>query len=76
MKFEIRENTELIPDNSHNLSTGIGFYYKSPGGTISEIAQNQIIPVNSDEYSLYYGKAPIVLGTEGTAKPSRTKVVY
>ena len=76
LKFEIRENTELIPDNTHNLSTGIGFYYKSPGGTISEIAQNQIIPVNSDEYSLYYGKAPIVLGTGGTAKPSRTKVVY
>lgn len=76
LKFEIRENTELLEDGVHNLSTGIGFYYKSATGAISEIAQNQVIPVAGDEYNLYYGKSTTVLGTEGTNKPSRTMVVY
>lgn len=76
LKFEIRENTDLIENNTHNLSTGIGFYYKAPNGAISEIAQNQIIPVTSDEYNLYYGRSTIVLGTGGSTKPSRTQVVY
>jgi hypothetical protein len=76
LKFEVRENAELIPDGESNLSTGIGFYYKSASGAISEIAQNQVIPVMGDEYNLYYGKSNIVLGTGGTVKPSRTKVVY
>lgn len=76
LKFEVRENTKLIEDGVHDLSTGIGFYYKAANGTISEIAQNQVIPVTGDEYSLYYGKSTLVLGTDGTAKPSRTMVVY
>ncbi|MBF8458289.1 T9SS type A sorting domain-containing protein [Kaistella sp. G5-32] len=76
LKFEVRENAELIPDGEHNLSTGIGFYYKSATGAISEIAQNQVIPVLGDQYNLYYGKSNIVLGTGGSTKPSRTKVVY
>lgn len=76
LKFEIRENADLLENGVHNLSTGIGFYYKKANGTISEISQNQVIPVSGDEYSLYYGKADIVLGSENIAKPSRTKVVY
>lgn len=76
LQFEVRENAELIEDNVHNLSSGIGFYYKSPTGAISEVKQNQIIPVNSDQYNLYYGKADLVLGTGDTNKPSRTTVVY
>lgn len=76
LKFEIRENAELIADGAHNLSTGIGFYYKTANGEISEIAQSQVIPVVGDEYSLFYGKSDIVLGTGGTLKPSRTKVIY
>ena len=76
LKFEVRENSKPIENGEHNLSTGIGFYYKAANGTISEIAQNQIIPVAGDEYNLYYGKSNIVLGTGGTAKPSRTRVVY
>ena len=76
LKFEIRENTELIENGVHQLSTGTGFYYKSPDGQAMEILQNQVIPVTSDRYSLFYGKPSGVLGTDGTAKPSRTKVVY
>lgn len=76
LKFEVKENAELVEDAVHQLSTGIGFYYKSANGTISEISQNQIIPVTGDQYSLYYGKNNSVLGTDGTAKPSRTMVVY
>ncbi|MBU4537100.1 MAG: T9SS C-terminal target domain-containing protein [Weeksellaceae bacterium] len=76
LKFEVRENTDLIPDGTHQLSTGIGFYYKTANGEITEIAQNQIIPVSGDQYSLYYGKSTVVLGTDGAAKPSRTRVFY
>lgn len=75
LKFEVRENTDLIEDGVHNLSTGIGFYYKAQNGAISEIAQNQVIPVTGDQYSLYYGKT-LVLGTDAATKLSRTMVVY
>lgn len=75
LKFEVRENTELVDNNVHQLSTGVGFYYKAPNGMISEVAQNQVIPVTGSEYSLYYGKAG-TLGTEGSIKPNRTQVVY
>ena len=76
LKFEIRENTELLPDGIHNLSTGTGFYFKAPNGALTEIVQNQVVPVSGDQYNLYFGKPEIVLGTDGGAKPSRTMVVY
>ena len=76
LKFEIRENTELIENGVHQLSTGTGFYYKASNGETMEIVQNQVVPVISDRYSLFYGKPKGILGTDGSAKPSRTKVVY
>lgn len=76
LKFEVRENAELIEKDVHNLSTGVGFYYKALNGSIAEASQDMIIPVIGDEYSLYYGKPESVLGTNNNAKPSRTKVVY
>lgn len=76
LKFEIRENAELIENGVHQLSSGIGFYFKTATGEKTEIAQNQLIPVSGDQYNLYYGKAAVVLGTDGAAKPSRTRVVY
>ncbi|MEC5158008.1 T9SS type A sorting domain-containing protein [Chryseobacterium sp. MP_3.2] len=76
LKFEIRENAQLIENGVHNLSTGVGFYYKSPTGQVTEIAQNQTIPVNSEEYNLYFGKPNTVLSTNGNVKPSRTVVAY
>lgn len=77
LKFEIRENAELISDGTHALSTGIGFFIRDINGSESEIAQNQIIPVTGDKYSLFYGKPQQVLGAgDAAVKPSRTMVVY
>ena len=76
LKFEIRENAELIDRGQHKLSTGIGFYYKASNGEITEATQNTVIPVSSDKYSLYYGKSTTALDTDTAVKPSRTRVAY
>lgn len=76
LKFEVRENAQLVEDGVHDLSTGVGFYYKSPTGQVTEVTQNQVISANSNEYNLYFGKPNTVLGTDGTIKTSRTMVVY
>ncbi len=76
LKFEIRENTELISDGAHALSTGIGFYFRDKNGVETEIVQNQIVPVTGELYSLYYGRPQQVLGAGDAGKPSRTMVVY
>lgn len=76
-KFEIRENAELVNNGTHQLSAGIGFYYKAPNGTVLPANQGDIIPVSGAEYDLYYGLPDSVLGTEATiSKPSRTMVIY
>ncbi|MFS4432189.1 T9SS type A sorting domain-containing protein [Chryseobacterium sp. S90] len=76
-KFEIRENAQLISTGTHALSTGIGFYYKSPNGTAQQAKQGDIIPVNDAEFDLYYGEpSNLVLATDETKRPSRTMVVY
>jgi hypothetical protein len=81
-KFEIRENAELVSKGTHQLSSGTGFYYKAPNGTVKEAKQGDVIPATGTEYNLYYG-APEAssarnLAMDGAAvKPtSRTKVVY
>ncbi|MGV2451708.1 UNVERIFIED_CONTAM: T9SS type A sorting domain-containing protein [Ralstonia mannitolilytica] len=76
-KFEIREDAQLIGNGTHALSTGIGFYYKSPNGTAQQAKQGDIIPVNDAEFDLYYGEpSNLVLATGETKRPSRTMVVY
>jgi hypothetical protein len=76
-KFEIRENAQLVSTGTHALSTGIGFYYKSPSGTAQQAKQGDIIPVNDAEFDLYYGEpSNLVLATDDTKRPSRTMVVY
>lgn len=76
-KFEIRENAEMIPAGVHNLSSGIGFFYKASNGTVQEAKQGDVIPVSSKSYNLYYG-APDrgSLATKETETLSRTMVVY
>ncbi|RMZ60493.1 T9SS C-terminal target domain-containing protein [Chryseobacterium nematophagum] len=76
-KFEIRENASLVPNGTHQLSSGTGFYYKAPNGTVQEAKQGDVVSVTNSEYDLYYG-APsnVVLDTKTTTKPSRTMVVY
>jgi len=76
-KFEVRENAELVPAGTHQLSTGIGFYYKAQNGTLQPINQGATTSVTHAEYDLYYGQPnSAVLGTENNTKPSRTVVVY
>lgn len=75
-KFEIRENAALVPNGTHQLSTGIGFYYKAPNGSVMQAKQGEVIPVTNSEYDLYYGAPNSVLATDTTVKPSRTMVIY
>ena len=75
LKFQILENGVPLEDGAHDLSTGIGFYYKALNGAISEVKQSDEINVSADEYGLYYGVGSIILGT-GDTKASRTIVVY
>ncbi|MGU3377262.1 T9SS type A sorting domain-containing protein [Chryseobacterium sp. M5A1_1a] len=76
-KFEIRENANMIPAGTHNLSSGIGFFYKASNGTVQEAKQGDVIPVSSKSYNLYYG-APDrgSLATKEAETLSRTMVVY
>ncbi|WP_312902480.1 T9SS type A sorting domain-containing protein [Chryseobacterium taichungense] len=77
-KFEIRENAQLVPNGTHALSTGIGFYYKAENGTVQQAVQGAVIPVLTAEYDLYYGEpSNVVLAVDQIDKtPSRTLVVY
>jgi len=76
-KFEIRENAQLVNAGTHQLSSGIGFYYQAPDGTAMPAVQGAVIPVTGAEYDLYYGEPERVLATEKAgATPSRTMVIY
>ncbi|MDH6252186.1 hypothetical protein M2347_001913 [Chryseobacterium sp. H1D6B] len=76
-KFEIRENADLVAAGTHQLSTGVGFYYKAPNGTAMEAKQGDVVPATNAEYDLYYGEPEKVLATvKPSATPSRTMVVY
>ncbi|CAI8932089.1 T9SS type A sorting domain-containing protein [Chryseobacterium sp. IT-36CA2] len=77
-KFEIRENAELIPAGAHQLSSGIGFYYKAENGNLIEAKQGDVVPVTNAEANLYYGEpSNLTLGTGKTTQGvSKTLVVY
>lgn len=75
-KFEIREDAELVTNNTHLLSSGIGFYYKGPNGVLQEAKQGDVVPILGGEYDLYYGQPTSVLNTQDAVKPSRTMVIY
>jgi hypothetical protein len=78
-KFEIRENTVLINNGAHQLSSGTGFYYKAANGTVQQAKQGDVVPVNGAEYDLYYGEpSNVVLAAADTkvVAPVRTQVVY
>ncbi|ROI03485.1 T9SS C-terminal target domain-containing protein [Chryseobacterium sp. G0240] len=78
-KFEVRENAELIPTGAHQLSSGIGFYYRAENGALVQAKQGDIVPANTTEADLYYG-APnnesTLANKEKKVAPSRTLVVY
>jgi hypothetical protein len=76
-KFEIKENAEPIANGVHALSSGIGFYYKAPNGTVQQAKQGDVIPVTGTEYDLYYGEPSnvVLAANEKALTPSRTLVV-
>lgn len=76
LKFEIRENADLIEDGQQLLSTGKEFYYKVGENDAKAIKNGQIVPVTSTSYGLFYDKPEKFLGSNDSSKPSRTKVVY
>ncbi|PKF72443.1 T9SS type A sorting domain-containing protein [Chryseobacterium sp. PMSZPI] len=78
-KFEVRENGTLIPTGAHQLSSGIGFYYKAENGNLIEAKQGGVVPVNIDESNLYYGapnETTLANKDKKVVAPSRTLVVY
>ncbi|ASW74804.1 T9SS C-terminal target domain-containing protein [Chryseobacterium piperi] len=81
LRFEVRENGKVVDNGTHQLSSGVGFYYKATNGSVKEAKQGEIVPVENTEYSLYYGAPNIssarsLAATEVSVKPSRTMVVY
>lgn len=81
LKFEIRENAELLESPTSVLSSGISFYYKIDNGELITVTQGKevavSVPVGGADASLYYG-APTE-GTLSTGKvkiPSKTRVVF
>lgn len=77
LKFEIRDNVDLVPNATHILSGGTGFYYTVANGQAVQIKQGDVIPVTNSSYGLYYG-APqnLTLNTNEVKPESRTLVVY
>ena len=80
LKFEIRENAELVTNGTHALSSGIGFYYKLPNGTVQTASHEQIIPVtvgaDGADVALYYGAPNGNLASSEIQMPSRTMVAF
>jgi hypothetical protein len=77
-KFEIKENAEPITNGAHALSSGIGFYYKAPNGTVQQAKQGETIPVTAAVYDIYYGTpSNVVLATDEKANASvKTLVLF
>lgn len=78
LKFEVRENSELLTIGTAELSTGIPFYYKI-GNDLLKISQNLTIPVTTStplELKLFYDKPSTTLNPNDAIAPSRTRVVW
>ena len=58
LKFEIRENAELIPINVNTLSTGEGFWMKV-NGINTQLAQGAELNIGQGNFGLYYGEPQI-----------------
>lgn len=79
LKFELRDDTHLVPNGTHLLSGGKGFYYNvGTSGQPVQINQGDIIPVNGSNFGLYYGTPQTngSLSTQDNNTKSRTLVTY
>lgn len=77
LKFEIRENAELVSDNQSVLSAGEAFWIRMNGQNI-QLANNMTIPATGvTAAGLYYGEPQTAaLGTADTNIYTGTVVVY
>lgn len=82
LKFQIRENAQLVAPGTKELSGGIPFYFATETGSPVKIAHDAVVPVDGTQYSLYYGAPAKGKGAnkevagEEVAKPARTMVVF
>lgn len=77
LKFEIRDDTTLVPNGTHTLSSGTGFYYTIGNGQAVQVQQGGVVPVNNSNYGLYYGTPQnVVLNTNEIKPTSRTLVTF
>ncbi len=77
LKFQIKENGVLVDSGVHNFSTtGTGFYYQAKNGNLEEIAQDGVVPVSADQYSLFYDKPSVLSTKTNPDKISRTQVAF
>lgn len=76
LKFEIRDNTNLIQNGTHALSSGTGFYYTTANGQPVQAKQGDVVAVNNTNYGLFYGLPQNTLDTNDVKPTSRTLVTY
>lgn len=79
LKFELRDDTVLVPTATHLLSSGTGFYYNvGTTGQPVQIKQGDIIPANNSNFGLYYGTPQTTgsLNTVDANTKSRTLITY
>ncbi|MDY3338945.1 T9SS type A sorting domain-containing protein [Riemerella anatipestifer] len=80
LKFEVRQDAELLNEGDTKLSNGESFYIQSlSGGNLIQVAQGETIAVPPTEtyYNLYYGLPENnTLETVDVARPSDCSVVY
>ena len=74
LKFEIRENAQLVEEGK-NLSTNKKFFYEIDGGEKIEIKQGDTVPLTAQTYGLYYG-TPKTLSSSSSIRANRTVVTY
>ncbi len=76
LKFEIRENAELVPANTTTLSAGEGFWMRI-NGVNTQLAQDAELNISQGNYGLYYGE-PQTDGTLGVDENTKslTAVVF
>lgn len=78
LKFEIRENTNLLNEGESKLLSGESFYIESmSGGALVKATHGEVIPATENYYNLYYGLPENrTLETIEVSRPADCAIVY
>ncbi|MDY3316645.1 T9SS C-terminal target domain-containing protein [Riemerella anatipestifer] len=78
LKFEIRENTNLLNEGESKLLSGESFYIESmSGGDLVKATHGEVIPATENYYNLYYGLPENrTLETIEVSRPADCAIVY